>query len=264
MAILPAFATQVWSADVHLTDWKLRTMLILEGEIVAGDYDKVEAAVQVYPHIGVVFIGSSGGNLYESMKIGRLLRQARWTTFAPPTDEAQLNAFKGQKLLKDDRNYICASSCFLIYVGGVERNGESLGLHRPYLMRSATSTLTAEGAIDFARKAESDTQEYLVEMDVPTKYAAIMFSTPSDDIYFLDAREVAGLHGLIPGLREWMEGKCGLSTVAEKQRLDAMWRTGTAMTNDDTQFFTMMMERMDKEDDCQREELTSLRFEASN
>jgi hypothetical protein len=43
-----------------------------------------------------------------------------------------------------------------------------------------------------------------------------------------------------------------------------MWRTGTAMTNDDTQFFTMMMERMDKEDDCQREELTSLRFEAAN
>jgi hypothetical protein len=262
LALAVTTALPALSAEVYKADWPLRALVVLEGDIVEGDYERMENAVVAHSGIGAVFLGSQGGDLYEAMKIGKLLREHKWSTLAPPSDPSMLNTFKSFQLLKDDRNYICASSCFLIYAGGVERDGEALGLHRPYLTEETASSLSAEEAINFAKQAEQDTSMYLKEMDIPEKFAGIMFSTPSADLYMLKEDEVAGIDGLIPGLREWMDTRCNLSSPEEKNRLDKLWGAGSSMSAADEQFFSLMMDRMNKERDCKRSELTVLRLDA--
>jgi hypothetical protein len=73
--------------------------VVLEGEILSGDYDKLRNLIDpnAYPQVGVggiggdwygdrydeIYLASPGGSLSEAMKIGRLVRALRWQTIVP-------------------------------------------------------------------------------------------------------------------------------------------------------------------------------------
>jgi hypothetical protein len=84
---------------------------------------------------------SPGGSISEAIEIGRLVQRNLISTMAPVSLGATKVLFTpaGSVMPKEDPAYckgpdcICASACFLIWVGGIERSGNAIGLHRPYL-----------------------------------------------------------------------------------------------------------------------------------
>jgi hypothetical protein len=119
--------------------------VIVEGEIERGDTVKLLNELMIsdvgaLPAVRLVFLRSKGGDVEEAMKMGTLIRRLRLVTEAPTTfdDKPILSTV----LLADKDNNICASACFLAYVGGVERHGNFLALHRPYLPKEAAGKLS--------------------------------------------------------------------------------------------------------------------------
>jgi hypothetical protein len=60
-------------------------------------------------------------------------------------------------------------------------------------------------------------ESYLKEMDVPTKYADLMFSIPKDHVRFIGEDDFQmDFEGYIPELRNWLDAKCNKLTDLEK------------------------------------------------
>ena len=89
-------------------------------EISKGDYDKYKNYMinniennTIDKEMFQLRLNSLGGDLKEAIKIGRLVRSLSVFTVL---DE------------ENDLDYKCASSCFFIYIGGINR-GYTLGIH---------------------------------------------------------------------------------------------------------------------------------------
>ena len=128
-----------------LEDLKVyRGVLVLEGKIVRGDYDKLRSFLGTKSNFDKissgVFLASPGGNIAEAMKIGRLIRALRLSTDAPsgrPSGNPRFgeSLIKPRHLTHPKTNYLCASACFFVYVAGVYRNPNwvgRMGIHRPH------------------------------------------------------------------------------------------------------------------------------------
>ena len=56
----------------------------IEGEIIAGDFEKFDKLVEKHGYAtNTVALASPGGDVVEAMKIGRLIRELRFSTWAP-------------------------------------------------------------------------------------------------------------------------------------------------------------------------------------
>ena len=120
-----------------------RGVLVLEGKIVSGDYDKLRNFLGTKSNFdkisGGVFLASPGGNMAEAMKIGRLIRTLRLSTDGPSGPPSGITKFGGSLIHANDlvnpkANYLCTSACFFVYVSGIYRNlnwAGRLGVHRP-------------------------------------------------------------------------------------------------------------------------------------
>ena len=74
-----------------------------------------------------------------------------------------------------------------------------LGIHRPFLSASDLKSQSGDQAISSANQVRATVENYLKEMDVPTKYADVMFSTPKDKVRWLSNADFkADLEGVIP------------------------------------------------------------------
>ena len=112
--------------------------MTLQGDIQRGDADRAIAtlvsikpiAADFYLYPKYLQVNSRGGDVGEAMKIGALVRALYMNVNVAPADAG-----------------LCASSCFFIYLAGVERGASGLdrltregkpgnfgpiGLHRPY------------------------------------------------------------------------------------------------------------------------------------
>ena len=170
--------------------------LVLEGKIETGDYDKLRSIYgeirtnQFYigaPGSNWFYLASPGGDLAEAMKIGRLVRALKLQTVVPSrSDSRVLDEMVEQHKLKSPKaNYMCASACFFIFIAGIKRTWDEpgdpiLGIHRPYLSNSDLNALSGDQAISSANRIRTTVENYLKEMNVPAKYADLMFSVPKD------------------------------------------------------------------------------------
>ena len=112
--------------------------IVIEGEIVEGDEEKfLQLAQSARGGLQKVFLYSAGGNLHTAMGIGRAIRK-----LALPTYSAQRQFC----LAKDRNNCICASACFFIHAGGIERYGSNLLVHSPYFDPSQFAQLSFSDA----------------------------------------------------------------------------------------------------------------------
>ena len=182
-----------------------------------------------------IYLASPGGDVAEAMKIGRLLRALGWTAIVPTRTD---NSPAGLKLHEDEikrydlgdprTNFMCTSACFFAFVGGVSKDTALLslppilGIHKPYLTTERLKELSGGQAIAAANITRAVIENYLKEMDVPTKYIDQMFSVPKDQILWLSEDNFDNdFRGFIPSLRDWVDAKCKLTDV-EKIALEAI------------------------------------------
>ena len=198
-----------------------RGVLILEGKIVPGDYDKLRNFLGTKSNFDKisngVFLASPGGSVLEAMKIGRLIRALRLSTDAPsgpPTGIARFgeSPINANHLVDPKTNYLCASACFLVYVSGVYRKLNwvgRLGIHRPVRLESNSKTLTVDQDLNLTWRVRGAVKQYLEEMNVPDKYVDLIYSIPPNEVRWITQSEFDfDIEGFIPELRNWVGPQC--------------------------------------------------------
>jgi len=235
LKLLPAllagvlFAHSVRSAEISGSKRDDR-VAVLEGVIVPGDYEKVSQFILSSVH-SRIFLGSPGGDLGEAIKIGRLLREFKFQTIVPSRNAGeaiQKMLVQLSGLQNPQRNYVCTSACFFLFIAGIQRMadyGESpgLGIHRPYMSDADVRLLSADGAMKAATNTRAVVDAYLREMGVPAKYSDAMFSIQKDTIKWIDPESfTADFQGFIPELIDWVRARCKKLTDAERKIWDAL------------------------------------------
>lgn len=194
---------------------------LIKGTIVAGDSVTFAQLVQKsHPFLGTVYLWSSGGSVEEAMKIGRLIRKGLIATSAPihlpdwPVGHGFLNLY-GKNPICNNATCHCASACFLIWAGGVDRQGNLLGLHRPSSGSTSFGSLPPDRVGALYREILSDIAKYLTEMEIPPRFVEIMTDTSSRDIRWLTDDETNSLTAP-PSIAEWTASTCGSFTKSEE------------------------------------------------
>lgn len=180
----------------------------LEGEIQPGDYDRFVTQI-LNGGLGTeLWLNSPGGDVFEAMKIGRLVRELRLDTHAP--DRVGNTAFCSAHPQGTDLNKCsCASACFLIFVAGVNRHGSHLGIHRVFPSHDSLKFMTPDEAAVVSGKATNAVSAYLAEMGVPIHFIQRLMVIPSNKIEWVSEEDISRyFSGYIPQLSEWVAAKC--------------------------------------------------------
>jgi hypothetical protein len=193
--------------------------LKVEGDILRGDALKLLGMYRYYgaDAASTIFLLSKGGDVEEAMTMGRLIRTLRLETWAPL--HIQLPEPSGLVMPDDKDNFICASACFLIYAGGVQRHGDFLVLHRPYFSKSAVLEMSDVEQESRQRKVMAEVRDYLQTMEVDQYYIDKMMSISSQDGYVVTGNEII-LHPLeiiVPSIEEIVLSRCEIVTMREIQ-----------------------------------------------
>jgi hypothetical protein len=206
------------------------------------------------------------------MKIGRLIRKLRLDTEVPeqmPPDLRQKIA-AAIKLKDPQRDYMCASACFFIYVAGIYRSSLHgvLGIHRPYLSDADLKALTANQAMESSTQTRTIVETYLREMGVPSKYADLMFSNSGDQMYWIDDADFeANFWGFIPELKGWVNAKCDKRSEIEKRVDDALEEKrnrGQRLTPEEESIRLMLGKKMEARVYCEGDAGDDMREKAWN
>lgn len=154
------------------------------------------------------------------MKIGRILRRLRMAAFAP----LKYQPSGCLPTSPDSSSCICASACFLIYAGAVDRTGgtQLLALHRPYLTREAASKVTTTQQEVAQKQIMSLVRRYLEEMEIPNYYIDKMMSRSSQDAYLISHIEATSpdhpLSGYVASIEEITLSKCKTKPKREREQ----------------------------------------------
>lgn len=167
----------------------------IDGEIAKGDFDRIAAAKDDYfIHNGestgqtIACLNSSGGSLYEGLKIAEFFYETGVGTYINENDE-------------------CSSVCAIIFLMGVAKGGEVayvnrqlhvkglLGIHRPYMTLDDARSYTS-GDINDAYDLGIDAAYILIDLAnkkapwssktmIPSDFLNKMLSVPGSDIYYI-------------------------------------------------------------------------------
>jgi hypothetical protein len=274
-ALFGASIAPLQAADIR---GDMDTGVVLEGKIEAGDYNKLRAAYENRKnqfYIGAdlaneIYLASPGGDLAEAMKIGRLVRTLKLHTvvpsgqYPPPGSYVKFSSADRHQLRNPTTNFICTSACFFIFVAGITREGGAglaatwLGIHRPYLSDSDLRTLNGDEAIASANRVRTTVENYLKEMNVPTKYVDLMFSVPKDKIQWLGKADAADLEGTIPALTDWLEAQCDKRTDLEKGVWEQIKRLPRPSSPTEQSIWDKMVKKMTDMHNCEDKTLQRL------
>jgi len=195
----------------------------VRGKIEKGDYQRFyDAATKPNdtmsgkPIIRFVNLYSPGGDLFEAMKIGRLLRKWMVHAHIGSSTGAQNGCrfmVSGSGGWKFDHKCQCNSACFFVFVGSVKRTGygeKILGIHRPSFDQKYFSNLNAAQATQKYNQLLAQVQQYLREMGVPEQYYERMMVISSGDIEYLSDDEFEKyFEDYIPPIAELIKSRCG-------------------------------------------------------
>ena len=196
-----------------------RGVFVLEGNILAGDYGAVFNFLSNESNFkkisGGVFLASPGGHVLEAMKIGLLIRRLQLSTDAPSIPPPDRRVFGSALISATDlvnpRNYLCTSACFLIYVAGIDRNltwAGRLGIHEPRVEYKPVEA--SENDVNLAKiQMRNEIKRYFEIMNVPEKYADLMYSVSPSDVRWISQDEFdADLRGYVPPIKKLIDSKC--------------------------------------------------------
>jgi hypothetical protein len=163
-ALPTATFSKTWYGS-FLFDERVPAALFLTGEIRQGDSFELREALRDH-EISIVIMGSAGGNLYEGLQMGSILRDKGISTFVP----VGVN---------------CESSCANMFFGGMNRKAlGQLGVHQFYRVDSANGTVAAEAEAT-AQYTMADVIGVMNELSTPPFVYEKMLGT-TEMYYFSD------------------------------------------------------------------------------
>lgn len=229
LAQLALFTQSAYAADIgmakHSNGRELDAILV-EGKILPGDFQKFK---EVYKTTGAskVFLASPGGDLTEAIKIGNFIRDNYLETLAPyVVDKTFLK-------LKSIKNNVCTSSCFFIYIAGINRTGNVVGIHRPYMSEQDYLAISIADAKNKHENIREYVSQYLKKMSVPIVYVDEMFKVDPNKVKWLSNEEIQkNFEGYIDSIKDWIKANCTRYTDQESRRADqAIARLGKQYPN---------------------------------
>ncbi|CCE02708.1 hypothetical protein [Bradyrhizobium sp. STM 3809] len=135
-------------------------------------------------YVRTVVLNSPGGSVADALAMGRLIRTKKFAT--------EVEAGK-----------TCASSCPLVFAGGIERRaGERamIGVHQIAAVRSANVT-RSDNDMSLAQNVSARCQRYLSDMGIDLKVWVHAMETPHDQLFTFKPDELKSLN-LVTSLPE--------------------------------------------------------------
>lgn len=239
--LLFCMSASAGAADFTLDYTYERPPLKMMGVIESGDGGKLVATVLALADRGGLGslprrleVDSSGGSVQEAARIASLIELLRMSTSVP-----------GTGYTKGGRAGICASACFLVWLAGhwrfaaayygpntdgIERQqaavshrvGGMVGLHRPYLDLSESTSTDMVAAQSQQRRAIANLRTYLQNRNVSSELIGRMMAHSSKNIYWLRPEEVNALANS-PEYEELLAANCGYRNTiltSESSRAD--------------------------------------------
>jgi hypothetical protein len=200
----------------------------LSGRIEQGDASRLRSVIgQNLPdgwRYGAVLLESPGGSVSAALEVAEVVRKAMLdtTTYRLPKD-----AVNPKKLGTDgyQTRRKCVSACFLIWVAGSDRSAftyslveggtSDIGLHRPYLDKSAYEG-SPEKVAERQQQVMLATAEYLKREQVPQALIEKMLQRASTQVYWL-TDEDPDITGRSPWFEEMMIARCGYDPTYDRE-----------------------------------------------
>ncbi|MBZ8134724.1 hypothetical protein [Afifella sp. IM 167] len=159
--------------------------LLLQGTIVPGTAGEFERYLADHPlkEGAELLLHSPGGSVADAIAMARKTRELGLHT----------------RVAADG---YCASSCPLLFAGGVERHADEtawIGVHQIYALKGSLGTL-ADG-MDQAQRVSAEAQELLVDFGVDPRVWIRAMQTPKDRLYLFTPEELAE-YDLVTGPKE--------------------------------------------------------------
>jgi hypothetical protein len=151
-------------------------VLALTGTIVPGIADRLRDEVaRLGEYVREVYLNSPGGSVDDALAMSQLIRDKGFAT-----------RVKGGNL--------CASSCPLVFAGGVERvaeEGAAIGVHQIY---AGDETITnSDVAMSAAQAVTARITRHLIAMGVDPALWTHAMETPPAQLYYLTPDEMVAL-----------------------------------------------------------------------
>ena len=144
----------------------------LEGEINAGDLERWIIPAFKNEKNKEIYLNSAGGDVEESMKIGRFLKKNEFRVYVYGN---------------------CFSSCVLLLAGGVYRHdwypNNKVGIHRPYF-GTLDKSLSSTQIKSLRDKINADLRRYFDEMDINPNLLEEMNSYSPESMKILTREEL--------------------------------------------------------------------------
>jgi hypothetical protein len=151
--------------------------LVATGTITPGTSEAFAAEVgKRGDYIKTVVLNSPGGSVTDALAMGRLIREKKFAT-----------EVEGGKY--------CASSCPLVFAGGVERRAgdkAAIGVHQVAAISSARAMPRDE--MDVAQRISARCQRYLGDMGISLQVWVHAMETPHDKLFIFKPDELKSLN----------------------------------------------------------------------
>ncbi len=151
--------------------------LMATGTITPGSAQAFAAEIDRRgDYVKTVVLNSPGGSVIDALAIGRLIRARKFAT------EVEAGKY-------------CASSCPLMFAGGIERRAgdrATIGVHQIAAIRSATNGPPRD-EMSIAQNISARCQRYLGEMGVDLQVWMHAMETPHDKLFVFKPDELKSL-----------------------------------------------------------------------
>jgi len=148
--------------------------LLATGTITPGSAEAFAAEIAKRgDYVTTVVLNSPGGSVGDALAMGRLIRERKLAT------EVETGKY-------------CASSCPLIFAGGVERRAgakAAIGVHQVFAMAPAAAPAPRDQMSD-AQRISARCQRYLAEMGIDLKVWVHAMETPKDRLFVFTPDEL--------------------------------------------------------------------------
>ena len=151
--------------------------LMAIGTIMPGSADALAAEIAKRgSYVKTIVLHSPGGSVQDALKMGRLIREKKFST------EVESGRY-------------CASSCPLVFAGGVERRaGEkaAIGVHQVFAASAPAGARVGDG-MDSAQRVSAECQRYLRDMGIDLAVWVHAMETPKDELFYFKPDELLAL-----------------------------------------------------------------------
>jgi len=152
--------------------------LVASGTITPGIFKDFSAEIgKRGDYIKTIVLNSPGGSVTDAMAMGRLIREKKFST------EIEAGRY-------------CASSCPLVFAGGIERRAgdkSAIGVHQVAALRSAAGGPVRD-EMSVAQNISASCQRYLRQMGIDLQVWVHAMETPHDKLFVFKPEELKALN----------------------------------------------------------------------